>query len=163
MEIVTPNPGLFFWTTLFFILTLIILRKVAFKPIAEVLAARQQKIEMALQNADKAREEVQKIQQQLAEKQNEEKALRENLLKEAKTEADRMLANARNEAREQREKIITDAAMEIQNQKEAAKKEIKNLISVFSIDIAEKVLLEKLNDTEQQSQLINRYIDDLTI
>ena len=56
------SVGLFFWQLLLFVLLLFVLRKYAWKPILNAVEDREQSIEDALNQAEKAREEMQKLQ-----------------------------------------------------------------------------------------------------
>jgi F-type H+-transporting ATPase subunit b len=61
MEIVTPSIGLVFWTTISFLLLLFILGKFAWKPIMSALNEREKSIEDALQAAEKAKDELARL------------------------------------------------------------------------------------------------------
>ncbi len=58
MDLVTPDIGLVFWTTLVFLIVLVILRRMAWKPILNAVNEREESIENALAAAEKAKEEV---------------------------------------------------------------------------------------------------------
>ena len=58
MELVTPEIGLIFWTTIVFLLLLIVLKKYAWKPILAAVDERNKSIEDALKAADKAKKEM---------------------------------------------------------------------------------------------------------
>ena len=58
MELVTPEIGLIFWTTVVFSLLLLVLKKYAWKPILSAVDERNKSIEDALKAADKAKEEM---------------------------------------------------------------------------------------------------------
>ncbi|PKP22836.1 MAG: F0F1 ATP synthase subunit B, partial [Bacteroidetes bacterium HGW-Bacteroidetes-22] len=62
MELVTPGIGLIFWMTLSFGLLLFVLTKFAWRPIMSMLREREQSIEEALHEADKARDEMKQLQ-----------------------------------------------------------------------------------------------------
>ena len=55
------NPGLIIWTILTFLILLVILKKVAWKPILTALDNREKEIEDSLNRAEQAKEEAQKI------------------------------------------------------------------------------------------------------
>ena len=58
MELVKPEIGLIFWTTISFLILLFILRKYAWKPILGAVNERENKIEKAILQAEAAREEM---------------------------------------------------------------------------------------------------------
>ena len=80
MQLVTPELGLIFWQLVTFLLVLFILSRVAWKPILKMIQEREEGIEMALKAADKAREDIKKLQSK-----------NEDLLKEARTERERLV------------------------------------------------------------------------
>ena len=54
MNLVTPDFGLIFWTSIVFIILLLILKKFAWKPIIDNVDARNTKIKNALISAEEA-------------------------------------------------------------------------------------------------------------
>ncbi|MEN3038908.1 MAG: hypothetical protein ABDI07_07135 [Candidatus Kryptonium sp.] len=50
------NPGVAIWTIITFLLLVVILKKVAWKPIIEALTRREEEIRKALDDATRARE-----------------------------------------------------------------------------------------------------------
>lgn len=163
MDIVSPSLGLVFWTTLSFLIVLIILRKAAWKPILASLKEREDKIQDALDSADKAKEEMAKLQ-----------ASNEALLKEARNERDAMLRDARDikdkivndaktQAQEEADKILSNAREAIRNDKNAAIADLKNQVGVLAIEIAEKVLRDQLSNDEKQKALVQRLMQDVSL
>ncbi|MDN5291411.1 MAG: F-type H+-transporting ATPase subunit b, partial [Anaerophaga sp.] len=63
MELLTPSPGLVFWTSLSFIILLVVLRKYAWPSILRALKVREETISFALEDARKAKEEVEMMEQ----------------------------------------------------------------------------------------------------
>jgi len=55
---ITPDPGLFIWTLVVFVILWALLAKFAFKPITKALKNREDSISDALQSAERARAEV---------------------------------------------------------------------------------------------------------
>ena len=58
MDLITPSVGLIFWTAIVFIILLVILRSVAWKPILSAVQEREKSIEDALNAAKKAEEKL---------------------------------------------------------------------------------------------------------
>ena len=58
MNLVTPDFGLIFWTSIVFIILLLILKKFAWKPIIENVDARNTKIKNALISAEEAEKKM---------------------------------------------------------------------------------------------------------
>jgi len=58
MDLITPGLGLIVWTTLVFLILLVVLGKFAWKPINQAINKRNESIDKALNQAEKAREEM---------------------------------------------------------------------------------------------------------
>jgi len=55
------NPGLIFWTVITFAILLLILKRLAWKPILTALSTRENLINESLEKAEKARIEFEKL------------------------------------------------------------------------------------------------------
>ena len=163
MELLTPGTGLIIWQTFVFLLLVFLLGKLAWKPILSSLKEREKSIQEALDTAEKARLELTKL-----------KADNENLLKEARDERDKMLRETREaanrmkdeaqaEAKKSADKIIDDARTTIGIEKQAALKEIKIQVAMFSLEVAERLLKEKLANDKAQKDLVQKYVNDIKV
>ena len=149
------------WATIAFLVVAFILKKMAWGPILKSLEERSQGIENALNEAEKARQEMSKLQagnEQLLRQARDE---RDKILAEAKALKDAIVSEARNKASEESTRLITAARLEIENQKKAAITELKNQVAVLSVDIAEKLTREKLSDGEKQKALNESLIAEI--
>ncbi|MDP4901085.1 MAG: F0F1 ATP synthase subunit B, partial [Schleiferiaceae bacterium] len=62
MDLVTPGLGLIFWTTLTFLILVVLLRSLAWKPILAAVKDRESSIDNALKAAHAARAEMAALQ-----------------------------------------------------------------------------------------------------
>jgi len=87
--LLSPNPGLIFWTTVSFVIVLLILRKLAWEPIISALEEREKGIQSSIDRAHKAKDEAEEI-------------LRKNreLLAKADAESDKEKSMAKSSGRE---------------------------------------------------------------
>lgn len=160
MDLVTPGIGLIFWSTLFFLILLFILGKFAWPAILTAVKARNESIRKALESADKAKEEMARLQADnqkiLAEARNE----RDAMMKEAKQLKDQLIADAKEKATEEAKKLVKSARESIQNEKAAAINDMKSQMASLSVDIAEKILRLKLEDSKAQKELVDKLINE---
>ena len=163
MDLVTPGIGMIFWTTLFFLILLFILGKFAWPAILSAVNARNESIRKALESAEKAREEMAKLQASNEKILAEAKAERDAMMKEARDVKDKIIAEAKGKASEEAAKLIKNAREAIQNEKRSAISEMKQQMAILSVDIAEKVLKSKLGNEKEQKDLVNRLIDDIDL
>lgn len=160
MDLVSPGIGLIFWSTLFFLVLLFILGKFAWPAILTAVKARNESIRKALDAADRAKEEMAKLQADNEKILAEAKAERDALLKEAKEVKDRLIAEAKEKASEEAKKIVKNARESIQTEKAAAIDDMKDQMATLSVDIAEQILREKLKETKAQKALVDKLIKE---
>lgn len=153
--LVSPDPGLFIWSTVAFLILFFLLSKFAWKPIVQALDERERSIEDALSKAQMAKAEMAKLISENEDLLREARLERDNILKEAKEIKDQIINDAKDSAKTEGAKLIDKAKDEINNQKLAAMAEIKNQVSTLSLDIAEKVLRKQFEDQDKQQALVN--------
>lgn len=118
--ILTPDPGLVFWTTLSFVFLVFILKKYAWGPILHALNVRNETIEQSLQAAEKAKAEIDNLVKVRQEMMDAAKDERDELLKETRELKDKIIAEARLGASQEADKIIDSARKQIVAEKVAA-------------------------------------------
>jgi F-type H+-transporting ATPase subunit b len=160
-SLTSPGIGLVFWSVIIFGLFFFLLTKFAWKPILSAVKAREEMIKGSLESAAKAREEMLKLQsdnEAILKKAREE---REVILKEAREVRDKLISEAKGKASAEAEKIVEKARVGIEREKTQALAEIHEQVASLSIDIASKILGEKLAKTDEQTRLISKYIKDI--
>lgn len=163
MELVTPSYGLLFWTGLTFCLLLFILAKFVWKPVLNAVNARSQKIDEALQEAEKARQEMKNLHAENERILKEAKAERDAIIMEAKEAGTKMIDDAREKAKTEGAKLIESARLAIQSERNAAIADMKAQIATFSVEIAERIVKESLSSDEKQKALANKMAEDLKL
>ncbi len=160
MELVTPGIGLIFWTTIVFLILVLLLKKFAWKPILTSVNEREKKIEDALLLAEKTKEEMEKIKSDNQSLLREARDERDKILKEAKEAKDLIVSEAKNIAQKEASKIIENARGTIENEKMAAVTELKNQVATLSLEIAEKIIKQELSGTEKQKVFVEHLINE---
>src|SRR5687768_7032172 len=89
-----PDPGLFIWTILTFLVLLTVLAKFAWGPLLRALESRQQAIRQSLDDAQQARLELDRVQQE---------SLR--IIRQSRVEAESIIASSRADAERLREEM----------------------------------------------------------
>jgi F-type H+-transporting ATPase subunit b len=163
MELLTPGTGLIIWQAIIFILLVLFLSKFAWKPILGSLKEREESIQSALDTAEKARAEMAKLTADNEKLLKEAREERDRMLKEAREVANRLKDEAQNDAKKAADKIITDARAAINVEKEAALRDVKAQVAMFSLEIAEKLMKKNLSSDKEQKTLIEGYIKDLKL
>ena len=160
MDLITPQLGLIFWMTLTFLVLLFILGKFGWPVITNMILERETLIENSLNEAQKARDEMEqlKFNNEVLFKQAMEE--RDEILKEARLLGETQKEEARLKAQEEAQRIIASARDSINYEKLQALTELKNQIASFSIDIATKILEEELDKNDTKIRVIEKRVSD---
>ncbi len=159
MGLVTPDFGLLFWMLVTFVTVLFVLKKFAWRPILNSLKEREDSIDEALKSADKAREEMAKLTAENEQILVEARQERDGILAEARSIKQQIIDDAKNQAKQEAEKMIEAAKQTIEKEKNAAVQDMKKSIATLSVQIAEKILQQKLAEDKQQEMLVKKYMD----
>ena len=138
--LVQPDPGLFIWTILTFLVLVALLTRFAWKPLLAALEARRQLIAKAVDDAERTRKELERVQQESL-----------GILAKTRVEAEGILSRSRADAdafrEEMRQKAIVDAAAivkraekEIQLETNRAVEQLRRESVDLSLAIATKLL-----------------------
>lgn len=163
MNLVTPDFGLIFWTSIVFIILLLILKKFAWKPIIDNVDARNTKIKNALMSAEEAEKRMINLHSKNDEIIKKTLLERDNLIKEAKEISNKIISDAKNEGNKKKEQIIKNANEKIKNDEAALKADFNNQVGMLSIEIAKKILSKELSEQNTHQNLIADMIKNMKI
>lgn len=155
--------GTVVWSSLAFIIVMLILAKMAWKPILGSIRDRENSIAEALQSAKKAREEMEALRQSNESLLQEAKAERDALMRDARDTKDKILEEARQKAESEYSRIVDSARETIETEKRAALAELKNQVATLSLEIAEKVIRQELTASTKQQELVNQYLNEVKL
>jgi len=151
--LVQPDPGLYIWTIATFLILLWLLAKFAWRPLLEALERRQDSIRKSLDDAQKAKQELERLHEES-----------QRILAAARSDADQILSNTRSDANRFREElkekaqaeaagIVKDAERQIALETARALQQIRTEAVDLSVAIASK-LLERNVSKEDNERLI---------
>jgi F-type H+-transporting ATPase subunit b len=163
MELVTPEIGLVFWTTLSFLILLFLLGKFAWKPILGAINEREINIENALMRGEAAKEEMARLTSENESLLRDARAERDIILQEARKLKDKIVGEAKEAAQEEGAKMIEKARIEINMQKALAIADVKNQVASLSLEIAEKVLRKQFEDASKQDALVTELLKEVKL
>ena len=159
MELLTPSLGNIVWTAIVFLILILLLGKFAWGPILKAVRTREDNIQDALNQAKLAKKEMENLKADNERILREAKLERDAILKEARELKDKIVAEAKDAAKTEGDRMIENAKQSIQSEKNAAMADIKNQIGTLSVNIAESILKQKLDNNEAQSELVQNYIN----
>tara|TARA_B110000285_G_scaffold162989_1_gene182035 strand:+ start:166 stop:663 length:498 start_codon:yes stop_codon:yes gene_type:complete len=158
--LLTPAFGTVFWASIAFLVVLMLLRRFAWGPILQALSDREETIAGALDEAKKVRQEMADLADSNESQLKEARAERDRMLREAREMVDKMISDAKGKAREEADKEVASAKDAIALERKSAIAELKAEVGILSLEIAERLLREKLQSSDEQQALVNRLIDE---
>ena len=146
--LVQPDPGLFIWTIATFLVLVALLAKFAWRPLLEALDRRQESIRKSLEDAQKARQELERLGVES-----------QRILAAARTEAEQILSSTRSDANRFREElkqkaqteaagIVKNAERQIELETARALQQIRTEAVDLSVTIASKLLERNLSKAD---------------
>ena len=161
-SILTPDIGLLFWMFLAFVVVFFILAKFGFPAIIDMVENRKKYIDESLRKAHEASERLENIQQEGETILQEAREKQAFIMKEAAETRDAIVEKAQEKARDESARLLADAKKQIEIEKQNASRDIRSQVAELSVQIAEKVLRERLSSDEQQMEMIDRLLDEVS-
>ena len=153
-------PGLMIWTLIVFAITFLVLRRYAFGPIQTAIDNRRDRIREALDAADTARAESEKLVAQQQEALVAARAQAEQMLTEARRVAEDQQRRLREELDAERKRRIEETRKDVEAETARAIGQIRSEVASLALEATEKVAGKVLDDADQR-RLIEQAIDEL--
>ncbi|MBS1488019.1 MAG: F0F1 ATP synthase subunit B [Bacteroidetes bacterium] len=163
MDLLTPGTGLIVWQVLIFLGLVLVLAKYAWKPILGSLKEREESIQQALDQAEKAKQEMASLKSDNEKLLKEAREERDKILRDARTAASQIHDEAQTTAKKTADKIIEDAKAVINTEKQTALRDVRAQVALFSLEIAEKLIKKNLANDKAQKELTETLINDLKL
>ena len=156
--------GVNLWTMLFAWLNLLILylilKKIAFKPLKNMIDSRQKEVDDMYTNAENAENKANELRLEYEEKISGAKAESEEILRNAQRRAILREEEIIKAAEAEAGRIVERAGEEIELERRRAVNEVKDEVSEIAISIAEAVLERDISESEHK-ELINSFIEKM--
>ncbi|MDD5862529.1 MAG: F0F1 ATP synthase subunit B [Prevotella sp.] len=162
MDLLTPDSGLLFWMTVVFLLVFLILLKWGFPVIIKMVNERKGYIDDSLRKAHEANEKLANIQKEGESILQEAREKQAQILKEAADTRDKIVEQAQEKARDEGARLLGEAKAQIETEKQNAIRDIRSQVATLSVEVADKVLRQKLSTNQEQMELINRLLDEVS-
>ncbi len=139
------DPGMIIWTIITFIVLLLILRKVAWKPILAMIDEREENIQSSLSEAEQARQQADEMLKEYQQKLDEARREGREIIAESKESAEKIKSEIISEAENQKRQIVEQAREEIEAEREKAIQEIRTSVADIAIAAASKIIHKQLS------------------
>jgi F-type H+-transporting ATPase subunit b len=152
------NPAWLLAQIVNFILLLLILRAVAYKPILDMLETRRKKIQDSLEYADRvkrqAEEQQKEFERRLAQARQEAQVAAQAASQVGEKERERIIAEAREDAR----KVVEQAREQIEYERKQMLSQLRDQVVQLSLLAAQKVVSRSL-DEKAHRKLVDDFIN----
>jgi len=149
--LVQPDPGLFIWTILTFLVLVGLLAKFAWRPLLEALERRQATIAKALDDAKQARQELERLQKESAEIMRQARVEAEAIIARSRTDADALREELKQRSRAEAAAIVKNAEQQIQLETARAIQQIRHEAVDLSVTIASKILQPQVSREDNEA------------
>lgn len=154
------NPGLIFWTVVTFVIMLLILKKVAWKPILNSLNERENFIKDSVERAETAKKEAEEILEQNKKNLASAEEDAQKVIQQGREYAENLKSQIIEESKSEAKKIVEDASKEIERKNIESFNNLKDDVASIAIEAAEKIIRSNL-DKEKQEKIVNEFINEL--
>ena len=153
--LVQPDPGLFIWTIVVFLVLVALLAKFAWRPLLAALDQRQELIRKSLDDAQLARQELERLNQESVQIIRKARQDADEVIARSRTDAERLREETRQKARGEAEQMVRNAERQIQLETERALRQIRREAVDLSVLIASKIIQRNLSKEDNE-----KLIDD---
>ena len=151
--LVQPDPGLFIWTILTFLVLLGLLAKFAWRPLLQALDTRQESIRKSLDDARQAKQDLERLHQESAQIIRQARVEADGIITRSRADAERLREEMKQKARAEADAIVKNAERQIQLETTRAVEQIRHEAVDLSVMIASKIIQRNLSK-EDDARLI---------
>ena len=148
--LVQPDPGLFIWTILTFLVLVGLLAKFAWRPLLEALERRQAQIARSLDDAQRARQELERLQRESAQMMQQARVEAEAIISRSRSDAEQVREDIKQKSRAEAAAIVKNAERQIQLETARALQQIRHEAVDLSVTIASKILRRNVSKEDNE-------------
>lgn len=149
--LVQPDPGLFVWTILTFLILVALLARFAWRPLLQALERRQATIAQSLDDAQRARQELERLQRESTQIMAQARAEAESMLARSRSDAEALREELKQKARTEAAGIVKNAERQIQLETARAVQQIRHEAVDLSVAIASKILRRQVTREDNEA------------
>ncbi len=156
-EVFHLSANVSFWTVVIFLALLAVLARFAFPPILGYAAAREKRIQDAIDEAQRLRDEGEKLLQLQRQELGAAKEQAQQILLEARQAADRVREELLNQTRTEQQHLLERARQDIATDRERSLQELRRDAVDLAIAAAGKLIERRLGSDEDR-RLVTEYL-----
>ena len=148
--LVQPDPGLFIWTILTFLVLVALLARFAWRPLLQALEQRQATIAKALEDAQRARQELERLQRESAAMMQRARVEADAIVSRSRSDAEALREELKQKSRVEAAAIVKNAERQIQLETARAGQQIRQEAVDLSVAIASKILRRQVSKEDHE-------------
>ena len=148
--LVQPDPGLFIWTILTFLILVTLLAKFAWRPLLQALDSRQELIRKSLDEAQQARMELERLHDESAQILRQARVDAEAVIVQTRSDAAKLREDLRQKAKAEADGIVRNAERQIQLETQRALQQLRHEAADLSVMIASKILQRNMTREDNE-------------
>jgi len=148
--LVQPDPGLFIWTIVTFLVLVALLARFAWRPLLEALERRQAAIAKSLDDAQRARQELERLQRESADMMRQARVEADAIVSRSRSDAEALREELKQKSRAEAAAIVKNAEKQIQLETARAIQQIRNETIDLSVAIASKILRRQVSKEDHE-------------
>ena len=149
--LVQPDPGLFIWTIATFLVLFYLLRKYAWRPLLTALEERQETIRKSLDDADQAKQELERLHQESAQIIAEARTEAQAIVTKSRAAAETVREDLKQKAKEEADALVRGAQRQIQLETARAVQQIRHEVVDLSLAVASKLIKKNLTQEDNDA------------
>ena len=149
--LVQPDPGLFIWTIITFLVLLGLLAKFAWGPLLKALEERQETIRRSLADADQAKQDLERLQKESAQIIAEARSEAQSIVVRSRDEAETVRASLKQKAQEEGQALIRSAQRQIELETARAVQQVRHEVVDLSLAVASKLIKKNLTQEDNDA------------
>ena len=150
----------FLWQVVNFLILLFLLKKFAYKPILDMLDERKKSIEDAINNAETAKNEAEKMRKEYETRLAEAKQEAQEIMAKATKLGEEMKREIVENAQSEATKAIQKAQEEINREKDLAIAALRDEVAVLAVMAAGQVLGKAIS-VEDHEKLVKEFVSEV--
>ncbi|PKM82207.1 MAG: ATP synthase F0 subunit B [Firmicutes bacterium HGW-Firmicutes-14] len=150
----------FLWQVVNFLILLFILKKLAYKPILNMLDERKKSIEDAINNAETAKTEAEKLRKDYEARLAEAKQEAQDIIAKATKLGEEMKNEIVTKAQNEASKAIQKAQEEITREKDQAIAALRDEVAILAVMAAGKIIGKSIT-VEDHEKLVKEFVAEV--
>ena len=148
--LVQPDPGLFIWTILTFLVLVTLLARFAWRPLLQALERRQAAIAKSLEDAQHARQELERLNRESAQMMQQARVEAEAIVSRSRSDAEVLREELKQKSRAEAAVIVKNAERQIQLETARAVQQIRSEAIDLSVAMASKILRRQVSKADHE-------------